>query len=280
MKFRNISLLAASALLSLYVLVQVAGCSTVPITGRSQLNLISDGEMLSMSSEEYKGFLKENKLSADSASTRLVKKVGGRIQGAVEKYFRDRGLASELNGYAWEFNLVQSDDLNAWCMSGGKVVFYTGILPVCQDEKGIAVVMGHEVAHAVAKHGAERMSEGLLAQMGGMALAAAVQSKPEETQALYMAAFGLGAVVLLLLGNAREREGARPALATAGFGAAAPGLWVAPAGTAIPPAAAAAALRPPALWPAPPGPAPRSQPRPRVRCRDGGQHRAPLLRRT
>ena len=159
-----------------------------------------------MSSEQYAGFLKENKLSADTASTRLVKKVGGRIQGAVEMYFRDKGLSSELNGYAWEFNLVQSDDLNAWCMSGGKVVFYTGILPVCQDEKGIAVVMGHEVAHAVAKHGAERMSEGLLAQMGGMALSAAVQSKPEETQALYMAAFGLGAQYGVLLPHSRGQE--------------------------------------------------------------------------
>ncbi len=206
MKFRDITLVATAALLSLYILIQIAGCTTVPITGRSQLNLISDGEMLSMSSEQYKGFLKENKLSTDSAAARLVKKVGGRIQGAVEKYFREKGLASELSGYAWEFNLVQSDDLNAWCMSGGKVVFYTGILPVCQDEKGIAVVMGHEVAHAVAKHGAERMSEGLLAQMGGMALSAAVQSKPDETQALYMAAFGLGAQYGVLLPHSRGQE--------------------------------------------------------------------------
>ncbi len=206
MKIRTFAIAAASAVLSLLLLLQIAGCSTVAITGRKQLNLIPDGELLSMSSQQYSGFLKENKLGTDSAQARLVKKVGGRIQLAVEKYFRDKGLASELNGYAWEFNVVESEDVNAWCMPGGKVVFYTGILPICQDEKGIAVVMGHEVAHAVAKHGAERMSEGMLAQMGGMALSAALQSKPEQTQQLWMTAFGLGAQFGVLLPHSRGQE--------------------------------------------------------------------------
>jgi predicted Zn-dependent protease len=206
MTVRNLTLAALSALLLCGVLLHSPGCTTVAITGRQQLNLISDGEMLAMSSEQYGTFMKENKPGKDTASARMIRRVGQKIQGAVEKYFRDNGLAPELNGYAWEFNLVQSDEVNAWCMPGGKVVFYSGILPLCQDEKGIAVVMGHEVAHAVAKHGAERMSEGLLAQMGGMALSAALQSKPEETQALWMTAFGLGAEYGVILPHSRGQE--------------------------------------------------------------------------
>lgn len=193
-------------LLIFCLVLESNGCSTVAITGRKQLNLIPDGELLSMSARQYDGFLKENRLSGDSSGARLVRKVGERIRSAVETYFRDRGLRDELNGYAWEFNLVESEELNAWCMPGGKVVFYSGLIPVCGDEAGIAVVMGHEVAHAVAKHGAERMSEGLLAQMGGMALAKAVENKPGETQQLWMAAFGLGAQYGVLLPHSRGQE--------------------------------------------------------------------------
>jgi predicted Zn-dependent protease len=206
MIIRNFTLAALAAILVCGILLQISGCSTVAITGRKQLNLVSDGEMLAMSSEQYGAFMKENKASADTASSRRVKRVGQKIQGAVEKYFRDKGLASELNGYAWEFNLVENEEPNAWCMPGGKVVFYSGILPICQDETGIAVVMGHEIAHAVARHGAERMSEGLLAEMGGMALSAALQSKPAETQALYMTAFGLGAQFGVILPHSRGQE--------------------------------------------------------------------------
>jgi predicted Zn-dependent protease len=206
MIIRNLTLAAIAAILICGILLQASGCSTVAITGRKQLNLIPDGEMLSMSSQQYGEFMKESKPGQDTASARMVKRVGQKIQGAVEKYFRDRGLASDLNGYAWEFNVVQSDEVNAWCMPGGKVVFYSGIMPVCQDEKGIAVVMGHEVAHAVAKHGAERMSEGLLAEMGGMALSAALQSKPAETQQLWMTAFGLGAQYGVVLPHSRGQE--------------------------------------------------------------------------
>jgi predicted Zn-dependent protease len=206
MNLRNLILLALTAILACGLALHASGCTTVAITGRKQLNLISDGEMLAMSSQQYGEFMKENKPGKDTSAARMIRRVGQRIQGAVEKYFRDRGLASELSGYAWEFNLVESEELNAWCMPGGKVVFYSGIIPICQDEKGIAVVMGHEVAHAVAKHGAERMSEGLLAQMGGMALSAALQSKPEETQALYMTAFGLGAQYGVMLPHSRNQE--------------------------------------------------------------------------
>jgi len=206
MKIRRFGFPAIVMVVLLSLGVELGGCSTVAITGRKQLNLIPDGEMLSMSSQEYNGFLKENKVSTDAAMTAKVRNVGLRIQTAVEQYFREKGMSSDLKGYAWEFNLVQNDELNAWCMPGGKVVFYTGILPVCKDETGIAVVMGHEVAHAVAKHGAERMSEGLLAQMGGMALSAALQSKPEQTQQLWMAAFGLGAQYGVMLPHSRNQE--------------------------------------------------------------------------
>ena len=181
-------------------------CSTVPLTGRKQLNIIPASTMLSMSFQEYGDFLKSNKLSNDQAATAMVKNVGARISRAVEQYMSQQGLSSHLKGYAWEFNLVQSDEVNAWCMPGGKVVFYTGILPITRDEAGIAVVMGHEVAHAVAEHGGERMSQGLLAEMGGMALSAALDKEPEKTKALWMTAFGIGAQVGVLLPFSRTQE--------------------------------------------------------------------------
>ncbi len=206
MKIRILSTIIVLVALGAGIAMELNGCSTVAITGRKQLNLIPDGELLSMSSQQYSGFLKDNKVTTDAAAAGKVSAVGRRIQKAVQEYFTQQGLASELNGYSWEFNVVESDELNAWCMPGGKVVFYTGILPVCKDETGIAVVMGHEVAHAVAKHGAERMSEGLIAQMGGMALAAALQSKPEQTQQLWMTAFGLGAQYGVMLPHSRNQE--------------------------------------------------------------------------
>jgi predicted Zn-dependent protease len=184
----------------------LASCSTVPITGRRQLSLIPDNEMLSMSFQEYDQFLKENSLSKNRHEAQMVKTVGTRIQGAVEQYFADQNLSQQLEGYEWEFNLVESDEINAWCMPGGKVVVYTGILPVTQDDTGLAVVMGHEIAHAIAKHGNERMSQGLLAQLGGIALQEALRNKPDTTQQLWMTAFGLGAQVGVLLPFSRVQE--------------------------------------------------------------------------
>lgn len=187
-------------------LLLIVACATVPLTGRSQLNLIPADEILATSFQQYDQFLAENPRSDDAQDAALVKKVGNNIKGAVERYFQQEGESDRLAGYAWEFNLVKSDEVNAWCMPGGKVVFYEGILPICQDEKGIAVVMGHEVAHAIAEHGNERMSQGLLTQMGGMALQAALASKPAETQQLFMTAFGVGAQVGVLLPFSRQQE--------------------------------------------------------------------------
>jgi predicted Zn-dependent protease len=181
-------------------------CSTNPVTGRKQLIIIPASEMLSMSYSQYGQFLKENKLSTDQKQTEMVKRIGGRIQKAVEQYAQEKGWADRLEGYKWEFNLVESKEVNAWCMPGGKVVVYTGILPVTQTETGLAVVMGHEIAHAIAEHGNERMSQGLLANLGGMALAAAVKDKPQQTQQLWMTAFGVGAQFGVLLPFSRSQE--------------------------------------------------------------------------
>ncbi len=181
-------------------------CSTVPITGRSQLNLIPASEMNSMSFQQYSDFLKTNKLSTNKKDDEMVKRVGQRIQKAVETYFAQNNLSKELEGYNWEFNLVESPEVNAWCMPGGKVVVYTGILPITKDETGLAVVMGHEIAHAVAQHGAERMSQGLLQQLGGVALSVAIKDKPETTQNLFMTAYGVGTTVGVMLPFSRTHE--------------------------------------------------------------------------
>ena len=122
----------------------------------------------------------------------MVKGVGGLIQNAVATYFSQNNLSQDLNGFAWEFNLIESNEVNAWCMPGGKVVVYTGILPITQNETGLAVVMGHEIAHAVAKHSNERMSQALIAQLGGQTLATALQQKPQQTQDIWMSLFGVG----------------------------------------------------------------------------------------
>lgn len=199
----------ASSFFPIFILTAglgLTGCSTVPLTGRTQLDLIPADSMLSLSSLQYGEFLKKNKLSTNQAQTDMVKSVGLRIQKAVEEYMAANGLSSRLKNYKWEFNLVESAEANAWCMPGGKVVVYTGILPVTKDETGLAVVMGHEIAHAIAKHGDERMSQGLLAQFGSAALSTALQNSPDETQALMMSAFGVGAQYGVLMPFSRIHE--------------------------------------------------------------------------
>ena len=191
-------------ILILALLIQF--CSLVPLTGRRQLSLVSDADMLSTSFVQYDQFLKENKLSTNTVQTNMVKGVGKRIQNAVVTYFARNNLTQELNGFAWEFNLIESNEVNAWCMPGGKVVVYSGILPVTQDETGLAVVMGHEIAHAVAKHSNERMSQALLAQLGGETLAAALQQKPQQTQEIWMAVFGAGVQLGAILPYSRLQE--------------------------------------------------------------------------
>lgn len=196
----------ARYLILLICLLSLTACSRVPITGRSQINLIPGSSMLSMSLQQYDQFLKENKLSTDQEQTQKVKRVGAKIQNSVERYFAAGGLSEHLAGYKWEFNLVEDKQVNAWCMPGGKVVVYSGLLPVAKDETGLAVVMGHEIAHAIAEHGNERMSQGLLAQLGGVALSTALATKPALTQQLWMTAYGAGAQYGAILPYGRLQE--------------------------------------------------------------------------
>ena len=195
-----------SLIISFASITVFSACNTVAISGRQQLNIIPDATMNATSFQQYDEFIKTHPLSKDKKNTALVKKVGNNIRNAVERYFKEKHLEKELAGYQWEFNLVESPEVNAWCMPGGKVVVYTGILPITKDENGLAVVMGHEIAHAVAKHGAERMSQELIAQMGGMALSEALSEKPEETRQLWMTAFGVGAQYGVLLPFSRAQE--------------------------------------------------------------------------
>lgn len=196
----------ARYLVLLVCLVSLTACSTVPITGRSQLNLIPGSSMMSMSLQQYDQFIKEHKVSTNQEQTQMVKRVGGKIQNAVERYFAEKGQSQRLADYKWEFNLVEDKQVNAWCMPGGKVVVYTGLLPVAKNETGLAVVLGHEIAHAIAEHGNERMSQGLLAQMGGVALSTALSTKPAQTQQLWMAAYGAGAQYGAILPYGRLQE--------------------------------------------------------------------------
>jgi len=181
-------------------------CSTVPISERKQIKLIPNSTMFATSFQQYGEFLDSNKVSTNAAQVNLVKTVGVNIQKAVEKYFADKGQSAILKDYKWEFNLVEDKQVNAWCMPGGKVVFYTGILPVTKDESGLAVVMGHEIAHAIADHGNERMSQQLVMQMGGMALDQATKNKPEQTKKLWMTTFGVGAQYGAILPFSRMQE--------------------------------------------------------------------------
>ncbi len=181
-------------------------CSTVPLTGRRQLSLIPDAQINSLSFQNYQQVLKESKVVTGTEESRLVKSVGENIAYAVEQYMREQGMQDEIKGFQWEFNLLAEDIVNAWCMPGGKVAFYSGIMPICQDEQGVAVVMSHEIAHAIAEHGSERMSQQLTAQLGGAALSVALSQKPQQTQQLANTAFGLGAQYGVLLPFSRTHE--------------------------------------------------------------------------
>ncbi len=180
-------LIITSVLLTVFV-----ACQKNAITGRRSLDLLPESEMISMSLSQYDTFLLQNKpLPATDPKVMMVRNTGTRIQHAVEKYYAEKGLSSQLEGFKWEFNVVNSPEVNAWCMPGGKVVVYTGLLPVTQDEPSLAIVMGHEIAHAIARHGNERMSQQMVVQVGGTVLSTAMQQKPALTQALFQQAYGV-----------------------------------------------------------------------------------------
>src|SRR5215213_10610167 len=164
----------------LLILVVIVSCSTNPVTGRKQFSLVSEQELQSMATQQYQQFLSENRVVSPSADrdAEMVRRVGQRVANAITKYYRDNNLGSALDGYQWQFNLVNNKEANAWCMPGGKVVVYSGLLPITQNEAALAMVMGHEISHAVLQHGNERMSQGLIQQLGGVALAVVVSNRP------------------------------------------------------------------------------------------------------
>jgi len=188
------------------LLLLQSSCTEVEITGRQQFNIVPDSLINSMAFQSYREFLGQHKLSSNTEQTQMVKRAGSRIQAALERYCVENYCSEKLDGYQWEFNLVEDPNVNAWCMPGGKVVVYTGMLPIAQGEAGLAVVMGHEIAHAFAKHGSERMTQGLLLDMGGMALEKAVATRPAQTQELFKLSYGLGTQLGVLLPYSRLHE--------------------------------------------------------------------------
>ncbi len=181
-----------------FITVLLYSCSTVPITERKRVNIVDDAQILPASFAQYDNFLKENKLSTDAKMTREIENVGLRISKSVDRFMRANGMTEEANNYQWEFKLVDDNQMNAWCLPGGKVVFYTGILPICKNTDGIAAVMGHEIAHAFAKHGQERMTSSYGQQLGGMAVAIGTSGQNYETQMLWNSIYGIGSQVGML----------------------------------------------------------------------------------
>ncbi len=214
----------------LVLIAFVWACATVPLTNRSQLSLVSNAEIIPLSFQNYQQVLAEGKLSTNAEQTAMVKRVGGRIQKAVEDYMAQNGLSSQLNGFEWEFNLIEENTVNAWCMPGGKVAFYTGILPICKNETGVAVVMGHEVAHAIANHGRERMSQQMA--LNGILSIGSVAAGTSQNQLddMLLQAVGIASPLgMLKFGRDQESEADRMGLifmAMAGYNPAeAPQFW-------------------------------------------------------
>jgi predicted Zn-dependent protease len=187
------------------VALLAVACTTNPITGRSSLQIADNSEIMTMSAQEYKTTLGKSKVIAGTADAKRVVNVGTRIKAAAEKYYASIGRSADLASYNWEFNLLQSSELNAWCMPGGKVAVYTGILPITKNDNGLAVVMGHEVSHALAGHGNERISQAMVAQYGGQILGGTISNA--QWASIFEKAYPIGSqVALLKYGRNQESE--------------------------------------------------------------------------
>lgn len=181
-------------------------CATNPFTGKQSLNFVSNSQLFPSSFQQYGTFLKENKVLVGTTDSRRVENVGMKIKAAAERLLKSKGLAEYLNGYQWEYKLIENKEVNAWCMPGGKIVVYSGILPVTKDDAGLATVMGHEVSHALANHGAQRMSAAQLQQLGAAGVAVATGSKSAEQQQMWQQYYGLGSQVGIMLPFSRNHE--------------------------------------------------------------------------
>lgn len=188
------------------IVALVFACSKNPFTGKSTLALVSNSEIIPSAFQQYNQFLSENKVVTGTAEAKKVETIGTKIKVAAEKWLNANGHSDYLNGYQWEYKLVEDKAVNAWCMPGGKIVVYTGILPITKDDAGLATVMGHEVSHALANHGQQRMSAGMLQQLGAVGVGAAVGAKSEQTQQIAMTAYGAATEIGGMLPFSRNHE--------------------------------------------------------------------------
>lgn len=191
-------------ILTLVVFLAVVSCKTNPFTGKSTLNFYPNSQVFPMAFAQYDQFLGDNKVVTGTSQAQMITKVGQRISSAAERWLDANGYPGYLKDYQWEYKLVEDKTVNAWCMPGGKIVFYTGILPITQNETGVAVVMGHEVAHALADHGAQRMSASTLQQIGAVAGNVAIQDP--ETRNMFNQAYGIGSQLGVMLPFSRGHE--------------------------------------------------------------------------
>ena len=199
MKFKNRIIALATTILFL-------SCATNPFTGNKTLALVPNSQIFPTSFAQYNQFLSENKVVKNTANAEMITRVGQRIAAAAERWLDANGYKGYLKDYKWEYNLVDDKTVNAWCMPGGKIVFYTGILPIAENETAIAAIMGHEVAHALANHGQQRMSSGVLQQIGAVGVGVATSGKSTEAQQAWMQAYGVGSTVGVMLPFSRSHE--------------------------------------------------------------------------
>ncbi len=199
----------SKGLVLLLAILVLQGCARVPITGRKQLSLVNEGEMMAMANGEYGKFLQENSpMPSSDPNVVRVRNIGNKLAQAATVFLNDNKASDRIAGFEWEFNVVNDATVNAWCMPGGKVVVYTGILPVAENDAGLAVVMGHEIAHAIARHGSERMSQGLALQGAGMTLEVLTQQNPSTAGDLFLQSFGIGSQLgMLAYSRKHETEG-------------------------------------------------------------------------
>ena len=193
-------------LLGICALSMVYSCATNPLTGKKTLNFVSNSELFPSAFQQYGTFLKENKVISGTADARKVEMVGSRIKAAAEKYLTYLGQAQYLQDYRWEYKLIDSKEVNAWCMPRGKIVVYSGILPITKNDAGLATVMGHEVSHALANHGAQRMSAAQLQQLGAVGVAVATGGQSAEKQQMWQQYYGMGSQVGVMLPFSRGHE--------------------------------------------------------------------------